>query len=109
MGWLDSREKRGPICSLQLHTFAEVVELPYSITLARQIVILSKDTNLTTDSLGGIAVVTSDDDNSNPSFFALCDGSSNFRAGRVEHANKAKKCQVLLNLGVLGCRFGRLQ
>ena len=106
VGRLNTREQRSRLGGLELLTWAEVIELPTSIALASQVLVRTKDTDLTADALSGVAVVTGDNDDTDTGILALPDRSSNFRARRIKHTDKTDESKVLLERGVFGGRLG---
>src|ERR1700710_855328 len=109
MTWFNSREQRRCLGSIQLFNFAEIVKFSSCKTLALQLLVLAKDTDLTANCLCGVAIIPSNDDDPNACLLALSDGSGNLGARWVKHANKTKESEVLFQLGVLRGSFGVLQ
>lgn len=101
MPWLSPTEQRSPLHRQQLLLLAELLKLTSRVTLARQILILVEDPNMSTDRLRRTLIVTGNADDPNPSSFAVCDGRADFRSRGVEHADERDEGETLLETGVI--------
>ncbi|KAI3481410.1 hypothetical protein L1887_56237 [Cichorium endivia] len=61
-----------------------------------------KDADLAADGLGGVLVVSGDDDDADARLAAALDGGAHLGTRRVEHADEADERHLLLKLHVLG-------
>ena len=105
VGGLSTGEERCVFGGVHLLGITEVIELASSVALSSEIFIGSKDTDLATDGLGGVLVVSSNDDNTDTSGPALRDGVADFRTRGIQHAAEADESHVLFELSVF---FGGL-
>lgn len=124
VGWFHSGEAAGLSDSVLLIVWREVIEFTAREGLSSDILVLTKDTNATTDGHRSAFVVTcgwrkeclkplclifhffkmkiwctltGDHDNADPSSSAQLDGAHHFFTRGVEHANTAHEGQVGLN------------
>ncbi|KAI6754271.1 hypothetical protein HG530_012785 [Fusarium avenaceum] len=101
---LNTGEQRCTLSCLELLARRQLIKLATSIALSGKIFMLTKDANLSADTLSSVAVVSGDNDNTNTSILTLLNSAGHLLAGRVKHANQTKEGHVLFKLGIL---FGR--
>ena len=99
----------GAAIEIRADGLGEGVELASGEGLALCVFVCAKDADLATNGLGGVAIIASNDDNSDSGFTAFLDGACNLRTWRIKHADEADQGHIALQLGVLFGRLGSMQ
>ncbi|KAI6760189.1 hypothetical protein HG531_013390 [Fusarium graminearum] len=98
---LNTGEQRGTLGCFELLVGRQLIKFAASVALSSKILVLAKDTNLSADALSSVAVVASDNNNTDTSVLALLNSMRDLLTRRVKHANKSEESHLLFKLGVV--------
>ena len=93
---LDARKHLGVTTRVALLARVEVVELAAAEGASLGVLVLGEDADAAADGLGRVLVVAGDHDDADARLAAALDGVAHLCARRVEHADDAHECDVLL-------------